>query len=155
MKLEGKEAKVKAKMTSFVILLLLRDGTSLNPTFPLLYLLAPLINFSQVNVYGHRAREINLSSTDLHLHMKPNQRWLLRDEGLLTPLVLMQQIVVDEQDTELAGPQTCAEPLPLQQYGEPEVQRFWAMGFCEGQLAGDPPGGVGGVGGLFRGSGMG
>jgi hypothetical protein len=61
----------------------------------------------------------------------------------------MQQIVVAEQDTELAGPQTCAEPLPLQQYGEPEVQRFWAMGFCEGH----PPAGLGGVGGLSRDSG--
>jgi hypothetical protein len=48
----------------------------------------------------------------------------------------MQQIVVAVQVVELAGPHTCPAPLPLQQYGEPEVHRFWAMGFCEGQLEG-------------------
>jgi hypothetical protein len=54
---------------------------------------------------------------------------VLVHKGKPTPLVLIQQIVVEAQDTEAAGPQTCAAPLPLQQYGEPELHRFWAMGF--------------------------
>lgn len=60
-------------------------------------------------------------------------------------MVLIQQIVVDAQDTEAAGPQTCDAPLPLQQYGEPEVQRFWAIGFWVGQFGGGGGGGGGGV----------
>jgi len=64
--------------------------------------------------------------------------------GQLTPLVLIQQIVVELQDVVLAGPQTCEAPLPLQQYGEPELQRFCAIGFCLAQFG---LGGEGGAGG--------
>lgn len=48
-------------------------------------------------------------------------------------MVLMQQIIVEEQVVEPAGPQTCDEPLPMQQYGDPEVRRFWATESCLGQ----------------------
>ena len=62
----------------------------------------------------------------------------------LTPLVLMQQIAVDWQLTEAAGPHTCELPSPEQQYGVPEVHRFWAIGFWQSCFL------VGGGGFLFR-----
>ncbi|KAH8657134.1 hypothetical protein BGZ60DRAFT_416883 [Tricladium varicosporioides] len=69
------------------------------------------------------------------LHILPSQ---------LTPFVLMQQIVVDVHFVVAEGPQTAPAPLPLQQYGDPEVQRFWLTGCVEGQL-----GLCGGRSGLF------
>lgn len=44
----------------------------------------------------------------------------------------MQQIVIEEQATLLAGPHTCDAPLPEQQYGAPDVQTFCETVF--GQL---------------------
>ena len=38
--------------------------------------------------------------------------------------MLIQQIVIEEQATLLAGPHTCEAPLPEQQYGAPDVQTF-------------------------------
>jgi hypothetical protein len=52
----------------------------------------------------------------------------------LTPLVLMQQIVVDSHFVVLAGPQTVDCSEPLQQYGEPELQTLLAIGFWGVQL---------------------
>lgn len=50
----------------------------------------------------------------------------------------MQQIAVDWQLTEAAGPHTCELPSPEQQYGVPELQRFWVIGFWQSCfLAGD------------------
>ena len=47
----------------------------------------------------------------------------------LTPLLFMQQIVVEVHLVVLEGPQTIEFPDPLQQYGEPELQTLLAMGF--------------------------
>jgi hypothetical protein len=47
----------------------------------------------------------------------------------LTPLLFMQQIIVEVHLVVLDGPQTIEFPDPLQQYGEPELQTLLAMGF--------------------------
>ena len=60
------------------------------------------------------------------------QQHLSRDE--LTPLVLIQQIVVVVHCVVLAGPQTMDFPEPLQQYGDPELQTLLAMGPWVGQF---------------------
>jgi hypothetical protein len=40
----------------------------------------------------------------------------------------MQQIAIEVHSTVPAGPHTCEAPVPVQQYGAPEVQRFCAIG---------------------------
>ena len=46
----------------------------------------------------------------------------------------MQQIVVDSHVVVLEGPHTVDLPVPLQQYGEPELQTLLAMGFWAEQV---------------------
>src|SRR5580700_1964247 len=53
---------------------------------------------------------------------------------MLTPSVLMQQIVVLVQVVVDAGPQTLPAPDPEQQYGLPELQMLFAMGCCPGPV---------------------
>jgi hypothetical protein len=55
-------------------------------------------------------------------------------DKILTPLVLMQQIVVLVQVVVDAGPQTLEAPDPVQQYGLPELQMLFAMGCCPGPV---------------------
>jgi len=79
---------------------------------------------SFVDIDRDGTREVDLSGADLHLEKSHVSTLPPTFANILTPLVLIQQIVMEEQATLLAGPQTREAPLPEEQYGAPDVQTF-------------------------------